>query len=279
MKKLTLVISCVFLLTSFVAPLAWGAEDEVIVSIVEARAKTKTFALPSAKLPDLTVEKAYALQKKLAGVLVANGNPIAGFKAGLTSAPAQKKFGVNAPLLGPLFTKGERKPGAALKSGDYVKLFVENEIGYVVGKEISQPVKDVDALKKMIKALVPAIELPDLRFGDLKNLKGTDIIVDAVASAGFIVGAPTALDKVDVNKVAVTMTLDGKAINKGTGTDALGDQWKALLWLVNGVVKQGWSIKPGQILITGALGRMLPGKPGKYEVDFGSLGKIAFSIQ
>ena len=38
-------------------------------------------------------------------------------------------------------------------------------------------------------------------------------------------------------------------------------------------------IEQGHVLITGSLGKLLPGKPGKHEADFGPLGKIAFTIK
>jgi 2-keto-4-pentenoate hydratase len=235
--------------------------------------------LPSAQLPDLTVEKAYVLQKSLAKAILAKGDTIGGFKAGLTSEAGQKKFGVTAALLGPLFKSGELGPDAVVNSKDFVRLFLENEVGYVVGQKISEPVKDLVSLKKMIKEVFPAVELPDLRFDDMKNIKGPDLIVDAVASAKYIIGPRLPADKVDVAKVEVTLTCDGNVVNQGKASDALGDQWKALLWLVNGVVAQGWTIEPGQILITGAMGNMIPGKPGKYEGDWGPLGKLSWTVK
>jgi 2-keto-4-pentenoate hydratase len=86
--------------------------------------------------------------------------------------------------------------------------------------------------------------------------------------------------KVLANKLTGIRTLkrNGEAINRGKGTDALGGQWKAALRLVNTMVKQGWKIEPGQIIITGALGRMVPGKPGNYIADYGPLGTITFKI-
>jgi 2-keto-4-pentenoate hydratase len=68
-------------------------------------------------------------------------------------------------------------------------------------------------------------------------------------------------------------------VNQGKAADALGDQWKALLWLVNGVVEHGYTIDPGQILITGAMGKMIPGKPGKYDGDWGVLGKMSWTVK
>jgi 2-keto-4-pentenoate hydratase len=256
-----------------------ASEQDIINSIVDARSAIKPFALPSASLPDLNEGKAYALQKQLSDKLVSKSQVIGGFKAGLTSEAGQQKFGVKSALLGPLFKPGELGPDAVVNAKDFVRLFVETEIGYIPGTKIDKPVADVDALKKLIKEVCPATELPDLRFDDLKGLKGTDLIVDAVSSSKYIVGTRMPSDSVDVSQVTVTLTLDGNVVNQGKADDVMGDQWKALLWLVNGAIYRGYVIEPGQILITGAIGNMIPGKPGSYQGDWGKLGKISWTIK
>ena len=96
--------------------------------------------------------------------------------------------------------------------------------------------------------------------------------------AGFIAGAKREVDQLDVNSLRVVLKRDAEIVNRGQGKDALGGQWQAALWLVNTMVKQGWKIEAGYILLTGALGRMVPGKPGKYIADYGSFGSISFTI-
>ncbi len=178
---------CVFMAVFFIVGLCWASEEEVIKSILDSRAAVKPFPNPSAKLPGLTVEKAYSMQKDLVKALVQKGDTVSGFKGGLTSEAGQKRFGVNEALMGQIFKSGELGPDAVVNSKDFVRLFIETEVGYVIGQKISQPVKDVDSLKKMIKEVFPAVELPDLRFEDMKTVKGPDIIVDAVGSAKYIV--------------------------------------------------------------------------------------------
>jgi len=56
------------------------------------------------------------------------------------------------------------------------------------------------------------------------------------------------------------MTQDGFTVNQGKAKDAMGDQWEALLWLVNGAIEQGCLIEQGHIMITGAVGHIVPGK-------------------
>ena len=104
------------------------------------------------------------------------------------------------------------------------------------------------------------------------------IIAANVASARFIVGRKKETGVVNPNNIVVPLLRDSEEVNDGKGSDVLGDQWEAALWLVKNVVQQGWDIEPGHILLTGALGNMIPGKPGIYEDDFVNLGKIFFSI-
>ena len=63
----------------------------------------------------------------------------------------------------------------------------------------------------------------------------------------------------------------------GAGTVMEG-QWKALAWLVNRVLEQGYELEPGHLLMTGSIGNMHPAKPGKYVADFAALGQLTFHI-
>ena len=65
----------------------------------------------------------------------------------------------------------------------------------------------------------------------------------------------------------------------GVGVKLFGNQLKAAMWMINSILEKGWKIEPGQVLITGALPKAIPGKPGKYVADFEKLGKISFEIK
>lgn len=274
------VVLCAVLVAALCVPaLCWAADEEVVQSIVKARETVKPMPLPSSKLAGLTVDKAYAIQRSVVKAMLAKGQSIGGFKAGFTSEGSQKRFGVKGAVYGVLFKAGELKDGAVVDRKNFVKPFMETEVGYSMNKKIDKPVKDVAALKKLVKEVFPAIELPDLRFDNLKNVKGVDFIADAVSSAKYIVGKPVSPDKIDVSKVELTLAMNGKELFKGKASDVKGGQWNGLLSLVNGVVAQGWTIEPGQVFITGSLGKLLPAKPGNYVADFGTLGKISFTVK
>jgi len=156
---------------------------------------------------------------------------------------------------------------------------LETEIGYVIGKPITKPLATAAELYAAIQSVLPVIELPDLGFADMAHLKGVDIIAANVSAKQMIVGREQPTTGLDLNTVTVTLTWDGQKINKGQGTDVLGDQDRAALWLINTMIAQEWTLEPGQVIITGALGNMLPGKPGNYVADYGDFGKITFTIK
>jgi len=57
---------------------------------------------------------------------------------------------------------------------------------------------------------------------------------------------------------------------QGKAADCLGDQWKALtVDSEYGALAKGWTFEPGQVIITGAMGRHDTWKPGKYEGKWG----------
>ncbi len=262
-----------------IAPLAQADESEIIESIVQSRLQVKSFELPSTRMDGLDIKRAYELQKKLSDQMAKKGISVIGFKAGLTSEPTQKKFKVDSPVFGPFF-KGANIQGdpLAVNVKEFVRPFLETEVAFIVGERIDSPINDVKDLKPKIKSVAAAIEVPDIRFSAMKGLIATDIITDAVGSARFILGKEFPADKVDLSKVSVKLRKDGSVINSGKAVDALGGQWIALKWLVNEALNNGWTIEPGHVLLTGALGKMLPAKPGEYKAEYSELGSIAFKV-
>jgi 2-keto-4-pentenoate hydratase len=73
----------------------------------------------------------------------------------------------------------------------------------------------------------------------------------------------------------VTTILKNAGIASGS---VMEDQWQALRWLINQTVSLGYTIKAGQLLMTGLIGGIHPARPGAHLADFGAAGCIAFEI-
>ena len=155
---------------------------------------------------------------------------------------------------------------------------LETEIGFILNQNITQLVT-AEQLPAMIKSVVPVIELPDLRFEDPSSISGHGLIVNNVASNKVLVGKPISVESLDINQIATRLTRNGQVVIEGQATDAMGDQWQALAWLINRSLRTGYPVSEGNLLITGSLGPMIPAERGQYDADFGKLGKLAFSIR
>lgn len=271
-----LVITAVFGLVMLL-PAAYAEEDfELADILMKAHKANQKIPVVSIHNPNLDVNSAYRVQKAYVEQRLSQ-DQIAGFKAGVCTKATQKNFGLNAPAAGVLFASGKNTGSPIIERSAFKTLLIETEIGFMVTKAITQPLKDVAELYEYIQTVMPVIELPDAGFAG--KVRGVDLIAANVAAAQFIVGKEREFRGLDLNNISATLVLDGEVVNKGKGVDAMGDQWKTALWLINTTVEQGWKIEPGQILITGALPKPIPGKPGKYVADFEKLGKISFEVK
>lgn len=213
---------------------------------------------------------------------------ISGYKAGLTSKIGQKKFNVKGAISGVLFASGKVNNGGKVSLADYRKLMLETEIGFVLSQDVDLPIKDIDQLKNNISAILPVIEMPNLAFTNLNTITGQDIIASNAIANRYLLGKAVempitfSLNKIETRLIHSVESNDKEAhpttANQGTGKDALGDQWQALMWLVNERLESGYRLRKGQFLITGALGKMIPAKIGYYQADFGQLGKLTFTV-
>lgn len=253
------------------------AQTQALVELLRGQANKTQIPRVSLVQPDLSIAQAYAVQKAYLEQRLPTQAPI-GFKAGLTNPVVQKQFGVKQPVTGVLFAANAFNETDKIRLTAFKTLMLEMELGFEIGQAITKPLPNQAALKKHIKAIAPVIELPETGFAGKPT--AVDIIAANVGVAGFIKAKTVThhFESLDLNAISATLTQAGQILSTGQGRAAGGDQWQTALWLVNHLIEQGWSLKPGQFFITGTLGERVPAKPGHYQADFGQLGHITFSI-
>lgn len=229
-----------------------------------------------------TTDVAYRIQRTAFQQHYQGRAPL-GFKAGLTSAPAQQLYGTDQPLAGALPPDAQLRPredGYHHSLRSYGQPMAEVEIGFRIGQRIKAPLADARALQALVSEVMAAVELPEFAHeGSDKQFGVNDIIASNAGARRVILGPARAPSQIDINNLQVTLYREGEVVNQGVGRDALGDQWQALLWLVNRTVASGWQIEPGQILITGAIGKPVRLREGLYVADFGRLGRIEWRAE
>ncbi len=250
--------------------------DDVADSMYEAGHTGRAWPLPSEALPELDTAGAYAVQRRLVERLAA-AEPIAGYKAGATAAPAQQAFGLDGPFSGVLFHSGERGNATTVRSGDFKRLMLETELCFRLGTAITEPC-DATGVISHVDTVCCAVELADAGgYGD-QRFTGLDLVAGNGASAGYILAPQPDWRTRILDEVTVRFSRNGESLHDASAGDLIGGQWHALAWLVNQILALGYSVEPGHLLLTGSLGPPHPAAPGSYEANFGTFGQIAFEL-
>ena len=129
-------------------------------AMFESYSAGEDWPLPSQAIPGMNAGIAYQIQHAFVAHHL-QSDTIAGFKAGASAVPAQQMFGLDGPFCAVLLAAGNRPDGGSIAGSDFRSLMLETELCFRVGKNIGEPIGDVDALKQHIDGCFPAIELAD----------------------------------------------------------------------------------------------------------------------
>lgn len=255
------------------APIANASDEVFFGALNDAWHGSARWPLLDVHYPAPTIAQAYEVQTQF---IYGLHEEIVGFKAGLTSPQARKRFGADQAVAGVLLEG--MAATAVIDAREFSELMIEVEIGFILSEAIADPITDPKALRRVIGSVVPVVELPDPGFDEGGSLTVVNIIAANVSARKFVVGK-SHLPDMDANRVRVRLLQDGKEVSSGTGSDAMADQYEALMWLVNRTLESGYEIRKGHLFITGALGPMVPGPAGIYVADYDGLEDIRFEIR
>jgi 2-keto-4-pentenoate hydratase len=104
-----------------------------------------------------------------------------------------------------------------------------------------------------------------------------DTVADNASSALYVLGQqPVALGALDLGGVGMQMALNGQVASVGCGAACLGHPLRAAYWLARTMAARGQPLQAGQVILSGALGPMLPLAAGDLIwADLGALGRVS----
>jgi 2-keto-4-pentenoate hydratase len=249
---------------------------DYLEGFIAAERQATAFVPVTAAVPGIEMDGAYDLQWRLVARRVAGGDRVAGYKGGLMSAKSLADRGVSQPLTGVLFASGD-SAGAFTLCGYRAPIF-ELKLGYVFRAAVTRPLASTAELRKLVGAIQPVIEIPDIAYRDPNAYGAIDMVAANISSARYVRGAASLVGGIDPDTLGVRLERDGAVLARGTGRESLGDQWESLRTVVNLVLARGGSIAPGQLVLTGKIGDKGPVVSGAYVADYGALGTVRFNI-
>lgn len=212
-----------------------------------------------------SIEDAYRIQSAWNEIRVRKGERVIGRKIGLTSRAIQQQLGVNQPDFGVLWrsryfpTTGTT---ARIPHHLFLQPRVEGELAFLLGQPLEGPHITPQEVLAATEALAVSIEIVDSRIKDWR-IKIFDTIADNASYGGFTVGPwQRTLKYADLRLLGMQIYHNGEPAIQGIGAAALGHPARAVAWLANTLNQYHITLKPGDIVLSGALGATIPAAPG-----------------
>ncbi|KAB1934875.1 2-keto-4-pentenoate hydratase [Micromonospora sp. ALFpr18c] len=226
-------------------------------------------------LPEGDVESAYRVQQLQARAWQGRGERRVGAKIGLTSRAVQETFGVFQPDFGMLTDAMAVGDGVEVAIDRLLQPRVEAEIAFVLDRDLADPQITTVDLIRAVDHVLPAIEIVDSRIAAW-DISIVDTIADNASSGLFVLGTtPRRLSDVDLRLCGMVLEHAGEPVSVGAGAACLGNPLHALQWLASTLARAGDPLRAGDVVLSGALGPMVPVTPGAaYEARISGLGSV-----
>ncbi|WP_421686852.1 2-keto-4-pentenoate hydratase [Tritonibacter scottomollicae] len=212
-----------------------------------------------------TMVDALCTQARLSDALAAHLGPVIGYKAGLTSTPAQERFGASAPVRGVLYRDMMLESGATLDVPWGAVPMVEADLVLEIGDSAVNSATTREEVMQNIASIRPFIELPDLAVDQSQPMTPETITAMGVGARRGVLGAAIAVeDAAAMTKALAEMQVQlrdgaGEVVLSAPGTSVLGHPAETILWLH----AVGVTFKAGDLVSVGSFGPLVP--PGSLK--------------
>ena len=249
--------------------------DRFAGELYQAAAERRPVEPLTDRAPGLSLEDAYAIQTRVIERRVAAGARAIGRKIGLTSRPMQQLLGVNEPDFGVLLDDMFVEDGDEIPLGSLLQPRVEAELAFVMERDLAGPGVTTAKALTAVAGVLPAIEVVDSRVADWR-IKLADTVADNASSGLLVVGGRMRrAEDLDLRLLGVVVSRNGEMIDTGAGAAALGNPARCVAWLANKLGSLGSGLLAGDVVLPGAVHKMVPVQPGDvFRAEFSRLGAV-----
>ncbi|WP_321393818.1 2-keto-4-pentenoate hydratase [Emcibacter sp.] len=240
--------------------------------------RTGEYCTPVRELIGETIGAGYAVQSIVTERWLQEGRRLCGRKIGLTSEAVQIQLGVDQPDFGVLMADMEYADGSEIPCSEMQQAKAEAELALVLKSDLDHEGISYEELVGAIDYILPAIEIVGSRIMNW-NIRLSDTVADNASSGLYVLGRQVH-DWQDIDLAASAMVLkcNGEIVSEGVGAACLGHPFKAALWLANTCARFGNGLRAGDVVLTGAMGPMVPITPGdRFEASIENVGSVHFT--
>ena len=253
--------------------------------LFQAEKKREQIKLLTSDYPDMKMDEAYAVQKALVGLKIADGCKVTGWKIGLTSKAMQNALNIDIPDSGILFDDMHFKDKGVVPKGRFIQPRIEVEIAFVMKDDLDGAASRQQVLSAT-SHVCPSIEILDTRILRVDPETGKtrtvfDTISDNAANAGIVLGVqnhdPSAID---LRWTGAICSRNGEVEETGLGAGVLNDPVMGIVWLSKRLEEYGQNIKAGDVVLSGSFIRPIEARSGdSFHADFGPFGDVSIKFE
>ena len=223
----------------------------------------------------LGIEDAYRVQLALVDQRCARGERIVGRKVAFTSRGTMTQFGVTESAFGTILSGGVFADGDAVPASRFPAVGAEAEVGFVIGEELKGPGVTIAQALKATTGVVPALEIINLCITHTP-WNALEVIATNAVHGGIVLGGQiTPLHGLNLRYEGMVAEIDGEPVGSGAGVEVLGHPAAAVAWLANKLCEFELALRPGDLVLSGSIIRMLEVKAGQVvKVTFSRIGAV-----
>jgi 2-oxopent-4-enoate/cis-2-oxohex-4-enoate hydratase len=243
--------------------------DELYESLVTR----KTIVPFSTRYPEMTIEDAYHVQQRMISRRLEHGERIVGKKIGVTSKAVMNMLGVHQPDFGYLLDGMVYNEGESIEIDTLIQPKAEGEIAFLLKKDLKGPGVTAADVLAATEGVMACFEIVDSRIQDWK-IKIQDTVADNASCGVFVLGDKLVdIGDIDLGLVGMVLEKNGEIVVTGAGAATMSHPVNAMVWLTNTLGALGIALKAGDIVLSGAMGAMVPVSRGdNLRITIGGIG-------
>ena len=240
-----------------------AALEQLGLAMLAARDAAALVPLPSAgpALAGFDLDQAYRVAEQTRRLRIARGERPCGYKIGFTNRGIWPKYGVRAPIWGPVWADGLQMldgTEARVSLAGLVQPRLEPEIVFGFARA-PEPGMDDAAMLACIAWVAHGVELVHTHYADWR-FTAPDTVADFALHGGLVVGPRCAVARFgavaeELAALQISLHRDGQRVDQGQGSVVLDSPWLALRHWLQAMAGQtpAWPIEPGDVVTTGTL--------------------------
>lgn len=241
--------------------------------LYEALVAGKTVSPLTSRGFDITIEDAYHIQQQMLSRRQAKGERVIGKKIGVTSKPVMNLLGVHQPDFGYLLDGMVYNEGESIEMSTLIQPKAEGEIAFLLKKDLQGPGVTAADVLAATEGVMACFEIVDSRITDWK-IKIQDTVADNASCGVFVLGDQLVdISNIDLGLCGMVLEKNGEIVVTGAGAATMGHPVNAMVWLANTLGNLGITLNAGDIVLSGAMGAMVPVVKGdNLRMTIGGLG-------